>query len=73
MDFFGIGGWEILLIVLVALLIWGPGRMIEIARTLGKIVHKLRNITSDLTTQITKEIDEQKRDESVKPHPEDKS
>ncbi len=72
MDFFGIGGWEILLIVLVALFLWGPGRMIEIVRTLGKIVHKLRNITSDLTTQITKEIDEQKRDDSAKPHQEGK-
>jgi Tat protein translocase TatB subunit len=73
MDFFGIGGWEIILIILVALFLFGPGKMVEIARSLGKMVHKLRNMTSDLTTQITKEIDEEKRGESAKPPQQDKS
>ncbi len=73
MDFFGIGGGEVILIILVALIVFGPGRMVEIARTLGKMVYKLKNMTSDLTTQITKEIDEQKHEEPAKPHPEGKS
>lgn len=57
MDFLGMGTGEILLIIIVALLIWGPNRIVEIARTLGKIVRSLRNITSDLTTAVTREID----------------
>jgi sec-independent protein translocase protein TatA len=60
MDFWGIGGWEILLIIVIILILWGPGRIVEISRTFGKIIYKLRNITSELTTQISKEIDEQK-------------
>jgi sec-independent protein translocase protein TatA len=66
MDFLGIGGWEIFMVILIALILFGPGRIVEIARALGKIVHKARNITSDLTAQIAKEVDEQKRSEDAK-------
>ena len=58
MEFLGIGGGEVLLILIIALIIWGPGRIAEIGRTLGKIVRTLRKATSDLTAQITREIEE---------------
>ncbi len=61
MDFFGMGMGEILLILVVALIIWGPGRIAEIGRTLGKIVHALKKATFDLTAQITKEMEEQEK------------
>ncbi len=64
MDFLGMGMVEILLILVVALIIWGPGRIVEIGRTLGKIVRSLRKASSDLTTQITKELEEEKKDRS---------
>ncbi|MFC1940802.1 twin-arginine translocase TatA/TatE family subunit [Chloroflexota bacterium] len=64
MDFFGMGMGEILLILVVALIIWGPGRIVEIGRTLGKIVRSLRKASFDLTTQITKELEEEKKDRS---------
>ena len=57
MGFFGIGIGEILLVLVFSLIIWGPGRMVEIARTLGKLMHTLRKVTSDLTATVTKEID----------------
>ena len=58
MELFGMGTGEILLIVVVALIIWGPGRIIEISRALGKMVHNFKKATFDLTTQITKEMEE---------------
>ncbi len=67
MDFLGLGGWEIILILIVALLLWGPGKIVEIARTLGKIVHTLKNTSATLTSQITKELEEQKKEEPPKP------
>ncbi len=67
MDFLGFGSGEIFLIIIVALLLWGPGRMVDIARKLGKIVNNLRKATSDLTNQITQELDEEKRDGAIKP------
>jgi Tat protein translocase TatB subunit len=62
MDFLGIGGTEILVIVIIAVLLWGPGRIIEITRGLGKIVHNLKNSTSEFTAQISKELEEEKQD-----------
>jgi len=62
MDFFGMGMGEILLVLVIALIIWGPGRIVEIGRTLGKTVRTLRKASSDLTTQISKELDGKEKD-----------
>jgi sec-independent protein translocase protein TatA len=56
-DFFGIGFGEILLVLVVALVIWGPGRIVEISLKLGKIARNLRRVTSNLATQLTRELD----------------
>jgi len=61
MDFLGMGMGEILLILVVALIIWGPERITEIGRTLGKMVRTLKKATFDLTAQITKETEEQEK------------
>lgn len=62
MGFFGIGTWEILLILVLALIIWGPGKLPEIARTLGRTVRALKKATFDLTTAVTKEIEGKEND-----------
>ncbi len=61
MDILGFGGWEIFIIILVALFVFGPGRMVEFARTLGKIVYSLKHASTAITTQISKELDEEKK------------
>jgi len=68
MDFFGIGIGEVLLVLVVVLIIWGPGRMVEVGRTLGKWVHTLRKAASDLTEQVTKEAEEQEKEHSSQQH-----
>ena len=67
MDFFGMGFGEILLIMVLALIIWGPGRLTEIARGLGRIMHNVKKASSDLTTQITKELNEQEEEKKRSP------
>lgn len=67
MDLFGIGAGELLLILVLALIIWGPGKLPEIARTLGKMVRTLRKATFDLTSEMTKEIDEGKKEQPSPP------
>ena len=57
MGFLGIGTWEILLILVLALIILGPGKLTEFARTLGKTVRAIRKASTDLTTTITRELD----------------
>ena len=61
MDLFGMGIGEILLILVVALIIWGPGRITEIGRTLGKMARTLKKASFDLTSQLTKEIEEEEK------------
>lgn len=67
MDFFGIGAGELLLILVVALIIWGPEKLPEIARTLGRTVRALRKATFDLTTEVTKELDKEEKKHSSQP------
>jgi len=67
MDFLGIGGWEIFLILIVALLIYGPGRIVGVARSLGKFIYTLKNASSSLTAQITKEMEEQEKNKAARP------
>jgi sec-independent protein translocase protein TatB len=62
MDFFGIGFGEILLIVIVALIVMGPQKMPGVARTIGKTIAAFKKASSDLTSQVTSELEiEEKR------------
>jgi Tat protein translocase TatB subunit len=62
MGFLGIGTWEILLILILALIILGPGKLTEIARTLGKTVRAIRKASADLTTAVTRELEATKNE-----------
>ena len=68
MDFLGIGGWEVLLILVIAVIILGPGKVAEFGRTLGKIVRTFRKATLDLTSQVTKEMEEQEKERPPQQH-----
>jgi len=57
MDFFGIGFGEVLLVLILILIIWGPKRLPQMARTLGKTIRTLKKASFDFTTQVTKELD----------------
>lgn len=52
---FGIGFGELLVILVVALLIFGPKRLPEVSRSLGKAMYQLRNASSTVTEEISKE------------------
>jgi sec-independent protein translocase protein TatA len=57
MDFLGIGPWEIILILIIALIFLGPGKIVEFARTLGKWVRAIRRAGNDFTAAVTREIE----------------
>ena len=61
MNFMDMGIWEILLILVVALIIWGPDKIPEIGRMLGKFMNTMKRTSFDLTTQIRKELEEEKQ------------
>jgi sec-independent protein translocase protein TatA len=66
MDFFGIGFGEIVLILILALIVFGPGRLPEIARTMGRLSRNLKRMSSDFTTALTKEIDLEEEQKNLK-------
>jgi len=49
---FGIGFPELLVILVVALIVLGPKRLPEVARTLGKGLAEFRRATSDITEEL---------------------
>lgn len=53
---FGIGGTELLLILLVALLVLGPKSIPQIAKTLGKALREFRQVSSDFQHTLNTEI-----------------
>ena len=55
MNLFGIGSLEILIILLVAFLVLGPTRIMDMARGMGKIVGEMRNVTSQMTRIMEEE------------------
>lgn len=62
MDFFGIGMGEILLILIVAIIVMGPEKIPGTARTIGKTIRAIKKASSDLTSQVNKELEaEEKR------------
>lgn len=55
---FGIGGSEILVIILIAIMLFGADKVPEIARTLAKGMTQLKHATDDIKNEITKSAEE---------------
>lgn len=72
MDFMSIGTQEILMIILVAVLIVGPNRIVEMSRTMGKIMRAIKKTTFDLTSAVTKELELEEKDKQPPADPENK-
>lgn len=62
MDFFGIGPMEIVLILIIGLLIFGPGKLPQIGRDLGKALRSFKKAATDLSAEVSKELEEEKKE-----------
>lgn len=56
MDFLNVGPWELVLVLIIAILVAGPKRMVEIARALGQLSRQLRDLSREFTTALQAEI-----------------
>ena len=54
---FGLGGTEVLVIFVLALLLFGPRKLPEIGRTLGKTLGELRRATMDFRLSLEREVE----------------
>jgi len=55
---FGIGMTELLVVLVVALLVLGPKRLPEIARSLGRGMAEFRRASNDLRASLTASLEE---------------
>ena len=51
---FGIGGGELILIIFIALMLFGSDKIPEIARAMGKGMAQLKNATNEIKSEIQK-------------------
>ncbi len=55
----GMAGWsELLLILALVLILFGPKRLPEIAEAMGKSINKFKSATRDATDEVKREIDD---------------
>src|SRR5436190_2929889 len=58
MNFLGMGPAELLLVLALALIVFGPDKLPDIARQLGRVVAEFRRISSDVTREIQRSIED---------------
>jgi len=57
LNILGIGPGELLLILMLALIVFGPRRLPEVGKTLGKTLREMRNMSDELTAQFRSELE----------------
>jgi sec-independent protein translocase protein TatB len=55
-EMFGVGASEVILILVVAIIVFGPKRIPEFARTIGKVMANFRSATNDLKKNFQDEL-----------------
>ena len=61
---FGIGGSELFLIIIIAVMLFGADKIPEVAKSLGKGIQQLKSATDDIKSEIQKTATENGLDQS---------
>jgi len=56
---FNLGAPEIIVILIVALLVFGPKKLPEIGKSLGKGIREFRKATRELTSTLESDLDDE--------------
>ncbi len=57
-----IGPMELIIILVIALVVFGPKRLPDMGRSLGKAIREFRNAGKEIQNDIVESIDENERD-----------
>lgn len=57
MNFLNVGPWEMTVIFIIAILLVGPKRMVEMARTIGRVSSQMRRMSSEFLSTIRDEVE----------------
>ncbi len=61
-----LGTWEIIIVLVIVLLIFGPGRIVKVAGEMGKGIKAFKDGISDDKDSVDESEDEQKSDSDKK-------
>ncbi len=64
-----LGPLEILTVAVIALVVFGPQRLPEIARNIGKAVNELRRMTADVRSELREGLSTEDADGFEAPEP----
>ncbi|MDQ3953269.1 MAG: Sec-independent protein translocase protein TatB [Actinomycetota bacterium] len=64
-----IGPLEILAVAVIALVVFGPQRLPEIARNIGKAINEMRRMSSEMRTELREGMSTTDADEPEPPEP----
>jgi sec-independent protein translocase protein TatA len=56
---FNIGPWELALILLVALIVVGPGKLPEVAKAIGKGINEFKKVTNGYKKELQDAINDE--------------
>jgi TatA/E family protein of Tat protein translocase len=56
MNFLGMGPMELMVILVLALIVFGPGKLPEIAGQVGRVVRDFRRMTGELSTEFNRTL-----------------
>jgi TatA/E family protein of Tat protein translocase len=66
---FGIGMTELLVILIVALIVFGPSKLPELARSLGRAMAEFRRASNDLRSSFREAVEEPPKPATPEPAP----
>ena len=70
---FGLGGWEVVLILAVVLILFGAKKLPELARGLGQGIKEFKKASNEITSEIQRAGEEDHSQRQVQYHPPEKT
>lgn len=71
--FFDISTGEIFIILIIVFIVFGPGRIPELAKKIGRAVYEVKRASNEIKREIDSEVRRIDRDINIKKHLEDKA
>ncbi|HEY0552158.1 MAG TPA: twin-arginine translocase TatA/TatE family subunit [Verrucomicrobiae bacterium] len=70
---FGLGGWEVVLILAVVLILFGAKKLPELAKGLGQGIREFKKASNEITSELQRAGEEDASHRQVQYHPPEKT